>query len=269
MNGPIPYVPLDAKGWRLAMGLRPLDLANWLEFDENFDRELALKSDLLAREYDAVVATNPQGNEASDELLAAVKTFLREHHPERPTTTNASEHPIVQASRLAQEDFCVLVREDAWRLRAACVCFPSRWDLASKIGTTLDDIHSPVPLYDHELARPTNAFFDRLTPGKSYWRLNWTLLDSAVLHQRLGARSAPSGDLADWYFRVERQTLRQLPVTSAIVFTIRTYVTSASSLCEHDDEFLAALVHALDTAPEAVQSYKGWIGVAERLRDAP
>jgi hypothetical protein len=83
-----------------------------------------------------------------------------------------------------------LVHEDTWRLRAACVCFPSRWDLAAKIGTTLDDIHSPVPLYDQALARPTNAFFNRLTPEKSFWRLNWTLLDSPVLHQRTGARIA-------------------------------------------------------------------------------
>jgi hypothetical protein len=161
-----------------------------------------------------------------------------------------------------------LVKEDTWRLRAACVCFPSRWDLASKIGTTLDDIHSPVPLYDQELARPTNAFFDRLTPDKSFWRLNWTLLDSPVLHQRSAARQAPRGDLSKWFFRVERQTLRQLSITRATVFTIRTYVTSAASLRENDDEFVPALLRALDTAPASVQRYKGWTGVATRLRDA-
>jgi hypothetical protein len=250
------------------MGLRPLDLTKWLEFDEHVDEDLSLKAQLIERDVDAVVATNPEGDEASAELLRELKHFLRTVHPDRSTDTDAGEHPIVQASRLVQEDLCVLVKEDTWRLRAACVCFPSRWDLASKIGTTLDDIHSPVPLYDRELARPTNAFFDRLTPEKSFWRLNWTLLDSPVLHQRTSSRHAVSGDLYEWFFRVERQTLRQLPLTRATIFTIRTYVTSTATLRENDDEFVPALLHALDTAPASVLESKGWTGVAAMLRDA-
>lgn len=268
MTATFPYVPLDPKGWRLAMGLRPLDLSKWLEFDEPYDEELALKGALLASDYDAVVATNPEGDAASLELLSELKRFLRAVHPDRSTVTSESEHPVVQASRIAQEDFCVLVHEDTWRLRAACVCCPSRWDLAAKIGTTLDDIHSPVPFYDQELARPTNAFFNRLTPEKSFWRLNWTLLDGPALHQRTGARTAPGGNLDEWFFRVERQTLRHLPTTRAIIFTIRTYVRSAASLRDHDEAFVPTLVHALETAPSEIQQFKGWTGVATRLRDA-
>jgi hypothetical protein len=268
VTAPFPYVPIDPRGWRLAMGMRPLDLGSWLELDERRADELDLKSRLLATNYDVVVATQPEGDAASCELLEEVKSFLAAYHPLVSTSTDPSEHPIVQASRLTQEDFCVLVREDAWRLRAACVCFPSRWDLARKIGTTLDDIHSPIPGYDDSLSKPTNSFFDRLRPERSYWRLNWTLLDRADLYQPERASAAPSDDLADWFFRVERQTLRQLPRTNAIVFTIHTYVTSAATLCENDAEFLPALLLGLDTAPPAMQEYKGWIGVAERLRVA-
>jgi hypothetical protein len=263
-----PYVPIDPHGWRLAMGMRPLNLATWLEVDERRDEELALKTELLASSYEVVVATEPEGDAASRELLDEVKAFLISYHPLISTTTNASEHPIVQASRLVQEDLCVLVRDDAWRLRAACVCFPSRWDLAAKIGTTLDDIHSPVPGYDGALSTPTNSFFDRLRPERSYWRLNWTLLDDPDLHQPNRARVSPSGDLDSWHFRVERQTLRQLPRTNAIIFTIRTYVTSAASLRARDAQFVPALLKGLDTAPPEIQVYKGWIGVAERLRTA-
>ena len=262
------YVPLDAKGWRLAMGLRPLDLATWLERDEHLDDELAVKASLLKSEFTAVVATNPEGDEGSAELLSAVRDNLRTFHPGASREVNEAEHPIVAASRLVQEDLCVLVKEDTWRLRAACVCFPSRWELAEKIGTTLDDIHAPVPHYDETLGRPTNAFFDRLTPERSFWRLNWTLLDSPVLFQPQSVRRAPSGDLADWYLRVERQTLRQLPSSGAIVFTIRTYVESAASVRDRDPAFVSTLLHALETAPPDVQTYKGWSGVARRLRDS-
>jgi hypothetical protein len=250
------------------MGMRPLEASAWLEVDDQVDVELDLKASLLSTNYDDVVATNSEGDEGSLELLDEVVRFLGAHHPERPTLQTPDEHPIVQASRLVQEDLCVLVKEDAWRLRAACVCFPSRWLLASKIGTTLDDIHAPVPGYGDELARPTNSFFDRLSPERPFWRLNWTLLDSPLLFQPTSARVAPSGDLSAWYFRVERQTLRQLPSSRAVIFTIRTYVTSAATLSERDEQFVPTLLHSLETAPTSTQAYKGWTGVAERLRDA-
>jgi hypothetical protein len=250
------------------MGLRPLEIAAWLEIDEHFDEELDLKRRLLEESYDVVVATNPEGDDASRELLEEITRNLRTHHPGVNTDVDESEHPLVSASRLVQEDLCVLVRDDAWRLRGACVCFPSRWDLASKIGTTLDDIHDPVPGYDRELARPTNAFFERLKPDRSFWRLNWTLLDSPRLFQPASARRTPPGDIDEWYFRVERQTLRSLPRTKAVVFTIRTYVTSAAMLCSRDETFAETLIRAIASAPASVQEYKGWTGVAEQLRGA-
>ncbi len=263
-----PYVPLDAKGWRMAMGLRPLDPSRWLEVDAHRDGELELKRQLLESAFDVVVATNPEGDEASAELLVEVRAFLATHHPTLAPVTTSREHPIVEASRLVQEDLCVLVRSDAWRLRAASVCFPSRWSLATKIGTTLDDIHRPIPFYDDQLAGPTSAVFDRLRPERSFWRLNWTLIDSPALHQPTMVRGAPHGDLERWYFRVERQTLRRLEVTGAIVFTIRNYVASAQEMCDQYEDFGSLLLHSLDTTPEEMQDYKGWRGVAEQLRSA-
>ena len=263
-----PYVPLEAKGWRMAMGLRPLDLDHWLEVDERRDVELEEKKRLLDSNYDVVVAVNPAGDEGSLELVGEVTNFLTVHHPSLELVTSPDDHPIVAAARIVQEDLCVLVRSDAWRLQAACVCFPSRWNLASKLGATLDGIHAPVPNYDVELSRPTNAFFERLKPDRSFWRLNWTLIDDPALHQPASARQSPNGDLDRWYFRVERQTLRRLSKSDAVVFTIRNYVASARSLCEALPEFGETLLLNLDTAPEAMREYKGWRGVADRLRES-
>jgi hypothetical protein len=260
------YIPLETKGWRMAMGLRPLDHDHWLEADRRRDDDLEQKRQLLDAAYDVVVATNPEGDEGSRELLAEVTRFLEVHHPEIDIPVRRDEHPVVAAARLVQEDLCVLVRSDVWRLQAACVCFPSRWNLASKLGATLDDIHRPVPIYDVELSRPTNEFFERLKPDRSFWRLNWTFIDSPALHQPTNARRGPRGDLADWFFRVERQTLRRLEASGAIVFTIHNYVASAKELCQSHEEFGATLLLNLDTAPIAMQEYKGWIGVADRLR---
>jgi dimethylamine monooxygenase subunit A len=263
-----PYLPLDPRGFRLAMGLRPLELSRWLEIDEHRTDELSQKADLFRERRDAVLAVRDAGEAASQELLGEVVRWFEENAPTIQLPIDDTEHPLLAASRLAQEDFCVLVKSDTWRLEAAAVCFPSRWSLATKIGTTMDEIHGPVPLYDNELAQPTNSFFDRLKPDRSFWRLNWTLLDSPDLHQPTSTRRPPSGELADWFFRVERQTLRQLPRTGAVIFTIRTYVSSAADLVASHEDFGPLLLQSLDTAPVAMQEYKGWVGVADRLRAA-
>lgn len=269
MTGPIPYVPLPEKGFRLAMGLRPLDLANWLEVDgRHRDEELAEKARLLAHSRDTVVATRPEGDAAAAELLGEVVGWLATHRPDLAREVDEGEHPIVAASRLVQEDLCVLVKTDAWRLVSAGVCFPSRWLLATKIGTTLDDIHAPIPGYGEALSRPTNGAFDRMTPDRSFWRLNWTLLDHPDLHQPEPARHSVEGPVPEWYFRVERQTLRALPVTGAVVFTIHNYVAALSDMVSHHEGFADRLLAAMEDAPPDMQAYKGWVGVAERLREA-
>ena len=246
------------------MGMRPLAPERWLEVDENRDAELALKAGLLESSRETVLALTGEGEGACRELLGEVTAWLDAYRPEVTTSVDESEHPLVAASRLVQEDLCVLQRDGDWRLVAACVCFPSRWSLAEKIGTSLDAIHAPVPGYHESLAAPTNAVFDRLEPERSFWRLNWTLLDRPDLHQPAAVRAPGESAPEDWFFRVERQTIRRLARSRAVVFTIRSYVTALSSLLD-DQEFTENLLHSLRTAPAATREYKGWGDVAERL----
>ena len=263
-----PYVPLDARGWRMAMGLRPLEMARWLEIDARRDEELALKSRLLREVPETVVATQPAGDAPSAELYGEVLAWLDAYGaPSRDVAPGVQDHPVVAAARLVQEDLCVLVRDDLWRLRAACVCFPSRWSLATKIGRGLDEIHAPVPGYRETLASATTGLFDRLSVDRPFWRLNWTVLDDPSLFQPEPAREATGEDVTQWHFRVERQTIRRLRRTGAIVFTIRSYVSPVAELAGQP-EFLAHLCASIEGAPPATQSYKGWVDVARRLRDA-
>lgn len=255
----------------MAMGLRPLEEVHWLEVDDRRDEELALKSRLLSEMPASVVATQPEGHAPSEELYDEVLRWLTTYGPRSGDVAPlGGDHPVVAAARLVQEDLCVLVRDDVWRLRAACVCFPSRWSLATKIGRSLDDIHAPVPGYRDVLSRPTTGVFDRLRSERSFWRLNWTVLDDPALFQPSAARSpnaATVQDVTQWYFRVERQTIRRLAATGAIVFTIRNYVCPVTELAGQP-EFLEHLRAGIEGAPADMQAYKGWLGVARRLRDA-
>jgi hypothetical protein len=263
------YVPLDGRGFRLAMGLRPLEPANWLEFGADAERQLAERSRLLAERRDDVVALCDGSLAACEELAAAVVANLAEYHPARARRPEATEHPLIAASALVCEDLCVMARDDgAWRLVAAVVCFPSRWRLADKIGTTLEAIHDPVPGYGEQLGAPSAALFDRLGVERGYWRLNWTLLDDPALFQPGARRAAPAADPAAWQFRVERQTLRRLAVSGAVVFTIRTYVSAAAELAAAHEGFVDDVARVLESAPAATLAYKGWLELAPRWRAA-
>lgn len=265
-SGPIPYVPLNPSGFKMAMGLRPLEEKDWFQVDDRWAEQVGKKRELLETAPEVVVATRPQGDEASAEVLRLLLENLNTFHPEIDRTIDEREHPLVAASRLVQEDLCVLVKSDTWRLEAASVCFPSRWFLPSKIGRTMDEIHGPVPGYEQQLASPTNALFDRLNGEKSYWRLNWTLIDNAELHQPKSIRKEPSGHLSDWFFRVERQTLRFIPDSRGILFTIRNYVAPASELAREYENFTDDLLRSIESAPPAMREYKGWVGVVEKIR---
>jgi hypothetical protein len=281
----VAYIPVEAKPWRLAMGLRPLAPGAWLEVDHRRHGELTLKHQLLADAHGDVVAALPGSEAAGAELLEAVVAELDSHHPgligrnrrgqlveltTGVTVDDPSLHPVDIAGRLVQEDLCLMARQDgAWRLVAASLCFPSRWRLADKIGRDLSGIHAPVPGYEESLARPTAAFFDRVQVERPVWRLNWTLIDQPGLHQPDPASRRDIAAVTDpgrsLWFRVERQTLRRLLNHAAVVFTIRTYVTPLGELVDRHPEVADALRATLPTVPAATAAYKGWDGVADSV----
>ena len=109
------------------------------------------------------------------------------------------------------------------------------------------------------LQRPVDRFFARLTAEKPVWRLNWGIADDPTPFQPVPCPGAlaPTADTAgeSLWLRIERQTLRRLPQTLAVVFTIRTHITrldTAIATAATAAELAAAL---RDMAP-ATQAYK-------------
>ena len=288
-----PYVAVDGKPWRMTMGLRPLLPSQWLEVDDRRGEQLRQKAELLNTRHDQVVAAQAGTEAAGAELLRDVVQHLTRHHPGLVTRTAdgglhdhtidrridpEGMHPVDAAGRIVQEDLCLMVRDGPdWVLGAASVCFPSRWSLADKIGRDLSGIHRPVPGYERAIGAATRGFFDRLRADHPVWRLNWTLIDTPELFlpdpaaRRRSTPGRPHERPADdrLWFRVERQTLRRLPDSGAIVFTIRTYVASLTELVAAHPEVLAALRATLSTVPEATLAYKGWSAALLAGLEAP
>jgi hypothetical protein len=175
-------------------------------------------------------------------------------------------HPLETAARLVPEDLCVMRGTDAgYVLAAACVCFPSRWRLADKIGRSLAGIHAPVPGYADALGGAVDRFFGRIAADKPVWRLNWTIHDSPEPFQAAGVKRAAPHDFASGVFlRVERQTLRRLPKCGDVLFTIRTYIRPLGEIAR-DADTARRLASAIENLPASMRDYRSLAHFADAL----
>jgi dimethylamine monooxygenase subunit A len=257
----MPYRPYLGGPFRWRLGLRPLDLRDWIEIDERYDADIAAKLDVLERYRDTVFVALDDIEPEATEVLDALVTHLRARFPDRFADVEVDRllHPLDAAGRLVQEDLAILV-ERGGRLvfGGGSICFPNRWDLRSKLGLPLSAVHAPVSRLNEQLQEPIDRFFARLTPERGFWRLGWGVLDTDDRYQPLDGTAAPrpaSPTPADLHLRVERETLRRFPETNCVLFTIRTYVAPLSSLAEDPAEG-CRLAEAIEALPDDVADYK-------------
>lgn len=273
------YLPFADGQWRMAMGLKPLQLQHWIEIDEDFADELNYKDKLLKEHYSDVFGSLPESEAGQQEVLELILEHLLEYFPDYYQQQNDcivnkvtqqtwhlrdfTRNPLELAGRLIQEDLCLMqLKDHEYILTSGSVCFPSRWRLSEKIGRPLLQIHDPVPSYAQKLEQSVNRFFDRLKPEFPGYRLNWGIVDSPELFltqrhssEAFGADITAKNAGEKLWLRVERQTLRRLPISGCILFTIRTYVYSLKSVVS-DRQIALQLAAAIQQIPPEMQTYK-------------
>ncbi|MGH9275667.1 MAG: heme-dependent oxidative N-demethylase family protein [Acidimicrobiales bacterium] len=248
----------------LTMGTRGLDPAAWLLADDDRDRELALKVDLLATRHEEVFAAldSPAVDAASAEVLDLVVAAIGAE-PDR------NLHPLDAAGRLVQEDLCLLVlRDGSPHLDAASLCFPSYWRLRDKLGRPLADVHGPVAHYGDELAVKVDRFLLRLSPDRPVWRRNWSVHDDPALFLPDSTAPREVSVPDELWLRSERQTLRRLATPDVVLFTIRTQQVPLAVLAERP-EVARRMATAIAAWSPELAAYKGGHGAllaAEWLR---
>lgn len=146
--------------------------------------------------------------------------------------------PEVAAS--AHEDLCLLVRrkdEPQFRLVGAAVAWPTDWRPADKLGLPLRALHAPIAGYEEQLASGVDRFMETLRPGPIFGRCNWFIAPTPARRwiaegspEKAFAHVTPRNAGETLFVRSERQTLRRLPQTGAILFTIGVYVERLGAL---------------------------------------
>jgi dimethylamine monooxygenase subunit A len=238
---------LDVGPSHVRMGTRALDPGQWLVRDECAAVEIALRRRLLAEQREHVLACTPVAEAAAAETERLVASWLANQGGAGASATIEIDpnevHPLARAGGTIQEDLCLMVHHhEAWHLEAACLCFPSMWSLADKLGGSATQIHAPVAHYAEELSGRVDTFFDRLAPGRLVRRRNLSLWPTCLLWMpntgidpQLWDPAPPDHGAPRLWLRSERQTLRRLPESGAILFTIRVQMAHMSVLAERRD----------------------------------
>lgn len=284
----IPYFPPQGGGYRMSLGLRVLDDADWIEFGSDYESDLAEKARLIREHRAQVFQMLPGSEPAQMRQVRFLMDHLIRHHPERfqaegdgvrnlttgETVSPDPAAPLLAATRLVQEDMTILEPSpQGFRLIAGLVTFPTRWDLTSKMGKPLSRIHDPVPGYADKLERPMDRLFAGLTDDRLLWRANYSLLDDPALFQPGGHFKTGAGaDLTagniggKLWFRVERQTLRRLPDCENVVFTVRIHQGLLQDVV-NSAERAADLLSATRAMPDDMKRYKSLPGFETALTE--
>lgn len=216
----------------LRMGLVRLAESEWLRPEPNLSPRAAAFDD-----HPEAVQVLPEARAAEAELAAML----------------CIDGGLEQIARAHWEDFCLLTQDapgERFRLTGAAVGFPTDWHLAEKMGRPMMEVHEPIDGYAEQLAAGVDRFLEGLRAPHIFGRTNAFVLPADDLRympaQAAEARFAhvTTDNAGDTLFvRCERETLRRLPRSQAIVFTIGIHVTPLGSL---SDAAVARIAQSVD-----------------------
>lgn len=246
-----PYLPFLDGPPDFAAKLAPIEVKDWIGRDSEAEAWLNEKCLLMKLARGRVCAGDLDGKAAEEVLSLVMSATGATPLQDMPTA-------LEEAASLVSDDLCILEEERRgdWRLTAGVLCAPTFWTLPERIGLDLGGLHGPVPGGDPQLAGRIGRVFSGLQPDKPLRRFNWTVQASGERHTP-ERPSASAKTLKDLHLRVERQTVRKLEGTGAIIFAIRVCVDPLLPLLEVP-ETREAFEDAWLGAPKSVRTYKCW-----------
>ncbi len=285
------HTPYDGSSKLFQIGLKPLDLHDWIDVDHSLLKYLDEKDRVAHLFPQDIFAAEPDTHESQSEILHLLADHLPKRFPDvyqrlgpqidilpafrRVQMDAPFLPPLLIAAGLVQEDL-VLMRKgrEGWKVAAGALAFPSSWRLRDKLGLPMHHVHGPVPGFTEGTrnAGLIERMFDNLRADMPVIRWNWSLYGDDILHHPESgnpkARRFGAGETAESvFFRVERQTLRKLPVSGDILFTIRIYIDPIATLEKQPEAaaIAASLIAQVNALSDAELDYKGLTLERERL----
>ncbi|UPX09650.1 Dextrin dextranase [Ascochyta rabiei] len=272
----------------------------WIELDNGYLKYHSTKASRIAARGEKCCKTAPEAWDAAVELLEELCGYLPERYPTlfeplqgggkgvKNAETGevfdiasclADEDPMQTCARLVQDDLAIMIErpDGQYYLLAGAILLAGFWRLQDKFGMPLSEIHTSgdVPQYKEKLEKGMLNMFKRLQPEKPVLRNNYFIQvdDNLAWSESLGsedeeginwASADTTEGVGNIYFRSERQSLRRLPKSGGIVFTIRTYFHPVTEICK-EPYVPGRLASAIRSWGDDVSKYKGKAQYADVL----
>ncbi len=241
--------------FRHRVGTRPLELIQWLPSDEETAPTIAMKRELLSTRRDEVVSLHPGGEAVAQEAAQLVADFIG------VKLQSTGIDALVEAALLVADDLVVMNSV----VVAGVVCSPSRWKLSTKLGQDMLAVHRPVARYAEQVGGAVDTTMARLKADQPMVRSNWTIEDHCALFQPVGPNAPLVSDPSQLWVRMERQTLRALPLSGGSLFTIRTYQQPITEYVARGADKARTLHSLIKRLPDDVAKYKSLLHYRESL----
>lgn len=244
------------------IGLRRIPAEAWLEGGEA--RPWVRKDRLQRRVPQKVWGETPGSRPGQAEVAELIRQSLdlRPGAPGRP--------PLLAAARRVPDDLVLMERPAGgdWTVSALSLCAGSFFTADEALGRDLAALHGPVPGFGERFLVRVRRIFDRLPADEIVERRNWSVVAGGELYapeaaaaRRRALALRPRKPGAGLFLRCERQTLRRLPRTGGVLFTIRIHLTPLRDLAA-DPGAVGVFARAWAEAPEDFRRYKGLAAVA-------
>jgi hypothetical protein len=159
-------------------------------------------------------------------------------------------HPLHILLNNVPEDFAIVLRNEddgMYYFRAGVICSSLGWNVGTKIGMQLKDIHAPIPDYKEKMSFSMDRYFSKMPTNAPIQRGSWGLEVGTPLfmppghpHEKLREIQKPDLTIEECHLRVDWQTLRRLPLSGGIVFNFKALFTPVQEF--RDEPYIPALL---------------------------
>ncbi|MCJ1257008.1 mannosyltransferase [Lignoscripta atroalba] len=292
---PLPYRPFKHGPYHITMGLRTMKWDEWIELDNHYSKFHADKARRIQQRGSKCCKTAPEAFDGAVELLEEFCDYLPQRYPSLYQKTLVgmdniltgesfnivqrplAEDPMQMAARMVQDDLAIMFEkpDGQYYLLAGAILLAGFWRLEDKFGMPLSEIHTSgdVPGFKQKLEKGMTNFFRRVQPNGPVLRNNYFIQvdDDLAWSQSIGNEDSEgigwftaekNKAIEHHWFRSERQSLRRLPRSGGVVFTIRTYFHPITEIAKQP-YVPGRLASAVRSWGDDVGRYKG----RERYQD--
>lgn len=238
----------------------------WLEIENTYIPRIKQRCQLYDTYGKMVLDCLPGSELACKELMEMALQFYCTRYPELfslsenntifhngilcTTTSILTTPPLQVLLHNIPEDFALVLRsplDGKYYFRAGVICSSLGWNVSTKIGLRLEQIHAPIPDYKAKMAFSMDRFFSKLSTNAPIQRGSWGFEVGSPLfmppghpHEKLRESQQPDLRIEDCTLRVDWQTLRRLPLSGAIAFNFKAIFTPITEF--RDEPYIPALV---------------------------